>query len=99
LAEAASRDAAFTLSHWQRLVEALLLALMRFQQTGEMILADTHAQRVVRHLATRAPLSHWLEVWETQQGLFRDADRLYLDKRYVLMQALGQMLAAGNKTR
>jgi DNA polymerase III subunit delta' len=99
VAEAASKDSVFGLSHWQRLIETLLLALTRLQQAGEMTLTDAVAARVIQHLAARAPLTHWLEVWDAQQAVFRDAERLYLDKRYVLMQVIGQMLAVERKTR
>ncbi len=93
LGEAAMKDAAFTLSHWQALLDMFLLAVVQCHQGTENSILIPEVKQAAEYLSRRFSLSHCLSVWDRQRAVYRDSETLYLDKRYTLMQLLGQMVA------
>ena len=47
-----------------------------------------------RALLARGALDQWVEVWERVRGLARDADRVHLDRKQVVIAAFGALATA-----
>jgi DNA polymerase III subunit delta' len=85
LIDALMKDAGFGLVHVQRLMDGLLLDVMRLQHTGQMVMDTEEEVRAVQALATRHSTDVWFTRLEAQRVLCESSERLYLDKRTTLM--------------
>ena len=93
MVEMAVKDTLFSLSHWQALLETLLVGITQSYRGSENPALPLAFRHAIQQVTSRFPQSRWLDIWDQQRATYRDMEVLYLDKRNTLMQLLGQMVA------
>lgn len=86
LAEAIAKDTTFSLSYWQRLLDGLIAAVVRYTATGQM--NPALPQSLLQQMAARRSALEWVEIRSAHATLIEDAARIYLDRKQVILSTL-----------
>ncbi|MBY0355696.1 MAG: DNA polymerase III subunit delta' [Rickettsiales bacterium] len=72
----------------ERLIRAMLTHCIKLSQSIIPEGLQPREMDVLRSLSARKSLDYWLEMWENCTSLFKDAERLHLNKKHALLTVL-----------